>query len=157
MQMSWSVLGTWAGLFLFSLAIIFISYKFWHVPPKDQKRINKSIIYSFLSGFIVFLIPIILEKLFPLPENCSALQKDWLVECGGKYINWRYIQTMTIIAYFFIVFFIWVIWDLFYGKLYKLPIQLALRFSRMIRGAIVILGLLMMLPLAWLRNFLLGL
>ena len=151
MQVSQTVLGIWVGLFLFSVLIIGLDYKLYNISSNDRKRITKSIIYSFLIGIGIVLIPIVLEILFPLLKNCSALSKSWLVDCGGTYINLRYIQTTTILCYFVIVFCVWGVWNLCYGKLYRISV----RFERVIRYTVILLGLLMMLPLAWLRNFLL--
>ncbi len=155
MEMTPVVFWTWLGLSLFSISSMFLSLKLWHVPLKDQKSIIKSIIYSFLLAFVIFLIPIILEIIFPLPKDCPVLQKAYVVNCGKAYINWHYIQVISIIAYSAVVFGIWVIWDIFYGKLHKLPVKFPLRLARMLRTDIGLLSFLMMLPLAWLRNFLL--
>lgn len=155
MEMDWPVLGTWLVLVLFSVLSLWGSYKLWKVPTNDQRRITKAIIYSFLSVFVLYLITVIMEIFFPLPKSCVVSQRDWLIECNGKHINWHFIQAIAIGVYFMLVYCIWSIWELLYGKLHRLPIQMTRKFYSIVSSVIMLLGILMMLPLAWLRNFLL--
>ena len=121
--------------------------------PSEPFTKLRAMVYSILIPIPIFYIPSIFTALNRIPKDCPA-NKSMTVICDGvTYIDWFYIQNMIGLCYPLMTLLVWYWFDFKYLKWKGVGSYRSRQASNLL---IIILSFLMLLPLLYIRNFLLG-
>ena len=120
--------------------------------PSEPFTKLRAMIYSILIPIPIFYIPSIFTAFQTIPKECPS-NKSVIIICNGvTYIDWFYIQNMIGLCYPLMTLLVWYWFDFKYLKWRGVG---SCRRAKATRTLIIILSFLMLLPLLYVRNFLL--